>query len=150
MKTHAVVFPEPKRVEVREMDVPDVAPEQVGIRTTFSGISQGTERWALTGRYGHYDVDYSAYFPCSPGYQAAGVVEEVGSDVTDRPGGGPRLHDGHALRRSRPTSTRGRAKPRIRATWSRLRRRCGGSHPRSTSPVHRCSTWPASRGTGSG
>lgn len=83
MKTHAVVFPEPKRVEIREMQVPEIGPDQVGIRTTFSGISQGTERWALTGRYGHYDVDYAAYFPCSPGYQAAGVVEEVGSDVTD-------------------------------------------------------------------
>ncbi len=83
MKTHAVVFPEPKRVEIREMDVPDVGPHEVGIRTAFSGISQGTERWALTGRYGHYDVDYSAYFPCSPGYQAAGVVEQVGADVTD-------------------------------------------------------------------
>lgn len=83
MRTHAVVFPEPKRVEVREMEVSDPGPDHVGIRTAFSGISQGTERWALTGRYGHYDVDYSAYFPCSPGYQAAGVVEAVGSAVDD-------------------------------------------------------------------
>lgn len=83
MKTHAVVFPEPKRVEVREMEVLEPGPDQVGIRTTFSGISQGTERWALTGRYGHYDVDYSAYYPCSPGYQAAGVVETVGSNVSN-------------------------------------------------------------------
>ena len=83
MKTQAVVFPEPKRVEIREMEVPEVGPDQVGIRTSFSGVSQGTERWALTGRYGHYDADYSEYFPCSPGYQAAGVVESVGSDVTD-------------------------------------------------------------------
>jgi 2-desacetyl-2-hydroxyethyl bacteriochlorophyllide A dehydrogenase len=83
VKTHAVVFPEPKRVEVREMEVPDPGPDEVGIRTAFSGISQGTERWALTGRYGHYDVDYSAYYPCSPGYQAAGVVEAVGAAVDD-------------------------------------------------------------------
>lgn len=83
MRTHAVVFAEPKRVEVRAMEVPEPGSDQVGIRTTFSGISQGTERWALTGRYGHYDADYSAYYPCSPGYQAAGVVEVVGSRVTD-------------------------------------------------------------------
>lgn len=83
MKTNAVVFPEPKRVEIQEMEVPDIGPDQVGIRTSFSGVSQGTERWALTGRYGHYDADYSAYFPCSPGYQAAGVVEEVGPQVGD-------------------------------------------------------------------
>jgi len=87
MRTHAVVFVEPKRVELREMEVPEPGPDQVGIRTAFSGISQGTERWALTGRYGHYDADYSAYYPCSPGYQAAGVVETVGAQVTDlRPG----------------------------------------------------------------
>src|SRR5687768_4317942 len=83
MKASAVVFPEPKRVEIREMEVPDPAPGEVGIRTVWSGISQGTERWALTGRYGHYDRDFSAYYPCSPGYQAAGIVEAVGSGVED-------------------------------------------------------------------
>ncbi len=83
MKTHAVVFPEPERVAVREMEVPDPGPDDVAIRTVYSGISQGTERWALTGRYGHFDVDFSAYYPCSPGYQAAGVVEALGSEVTD-------------------------------------------------------------------
>lgn len=83
MKAPAVVFAEPKRVEIREMLYPDIGPGQVGIRTVFSGISQGTERWALTGRYGHYDRDYAAYYPCSPGYQAAGVIEEIGSAVGD-------------------------------------------------------------------
>jgi 2-desacetyl-2-hydroxyethyl bacteriochlorophyllide A dehydrogenase len=82
VKTQAVVFVEPKRVELRELDVPELGPAQVGIRTVFSGVSQGTERWALTGRYGHYDTDYSAYYPCSPGYQAAGVVDAVGPEVS--------------------------------------------------------------------
>jgi 2-desacetyl-2-hydroxyethyl bacteriochlorophyllide A dehydrogenase len=81
MKAPAVVFVEPGRLEIREMELPPVGPGQVGIRTVYSGVSQGTERWALTGRYGHYDHDFSAYFPCSPGYQAAGVVDVVGSDV---------------------------------------------------------------------
>ncbi len=83
MKTQAVVFPEPNRVEIREMETPNPGPDQVGIRTVISGVSQGTERWAFTGRYGHFDRDYSAYYPCSPGYQAAGVVDVVGSNVTD-------------------------------------------------------------------
>jgi 2-desacetyl-2-hydroxyethyl bacteriochlorophyllide A dehydrogenase len=83
MKTQAVVFPEPNRVEIREMETPGPGPDQVGIRTVFSGVSQGTERWAFTGRYGHFDRDYSAYYPCSPGYQAAGVVDVLGSNVTD-------------------------------------------------------------------
>lgn len=83
MKTQAVVFPEPNRVEIQAMETPDPGPDQVGIRTVFSGVSQGTERWSLTGRYGHFDRDYSAYYPCSPGYQAAGVVDVVGSNVKD-------------------------------------------------------------------
>lgn len=83
MKAPAVVFPEPGRVEIWDMEVPAPGPAEVRVRTAFSGISQGTERWALTGRYGHFDEDYAAYYPCSPGYQAAGVVEAVGSAVTD-------------------------------------------------------------------
>src|SRR5215813_947964 len=83
MKTESVVFPEPKRVEIWQMELPDPGPDQVLVRTIYSGVSQGTERWALTGKYGHYDRDFSAYYPCSPGYQAAGVVEVVGQDVTD-------------------------------------------------------------------
>lgn len=81
MRTQAVVFAEPGRVEIREMETPDPGPHQIGIRTVYSGVSQGTERWSLTGRYGHYDHDYSRYYPCSPGYQAAGVVDVVGSAV---------------------------------------------------------------------
>jgi len=83
MQAPAIVFAEPKCIEIREMELPKVKADEVGIRTVFSGISQGTERWALTGRYGHYDHDYSSYYPCSPGYQAAGVVDVVGSDVGD-------------------------------------------------------------------
>ena len=60
MKTPAVVFPEPGRVEIWEMDLAEPSPGQVRVRTAFSGISQGTERWALTGRYGHFDQDLSA------------------------------------------------------------------------------------------
>ena len=83
MKTQAVVFPKPNHVEIWDMETPEPGPDDVGIRTVFSGVSQGTERWSLTGRYGHFDVDYSAYYPCSPGYQAAGIVDVVGANVRD-------------------------------------------------------------------
>lgn len=81
MKAPAVVFVEPRRIEIREMALPGVGPSQIGIRTVYSGVSQGTERWALTGRYNHFDEDVPAYYPCSPGYQAAGVVDVVGAQV---------------------------------------------------------------------
>jgi 2-desacetyl-2-hydroxyethyl bacteriochlorophyllide A dehydrogenase len=83
MKTTAVVFAEPGRVEIREMTVAGPGPGEVGVRTAFSGVSQGTERWALTGRYDQFARDRAACYPCSPGYQASGVVDAVGPGVRD-------------------------------------------------------------------
>jgi bacteriochlorophyllide a dehydrogenase len=83
MKTPAVVFTEPGRVEIRDMEVREPGPGEVGVRTVFSGVSQGTERWALTGRYDQFTRDVTACYPCSPGYQASGVVDAVGPGVTD-------------------------------------------------------------------
>src|SRR5262245_43474844 len=83
MKAPAVVFVAPRRVEIREMELPEPGPDQVGVRTAYSGVSQGTERWALTGRYYRFDSDPSSAYPCSPGYQAAGIVDVVGSEVSD-------------------------------------------------------------------
>jgi 3-hydroxyethyl bacteriochlorophyllide a dehydrogenase len=82
MKAPAVVFVEPHRMEIREMELPEPGPSQIGIRTVFSGVSQGTERWALMGRYYRFD-DVAGHYPNSPGYQAAGVVDVVGDEVTD-------------------------------------------------------------------
>ena len=80
MKAPAVVFVEPRRLEIREMELPEPGPTQIGIRTVHSGVSQGTERWALTGRYYRFE-DVPAHYPCSPGYQAAGIVDVVGAEV---------------------------------------------------------------------
>ncbi len=79
----AIVFTEPNRVEIRTVQLPDPGPDDVGIRTVFSGVSQGTERWVLTGRYNRMGEDPARFFPAVPGYQAAGVVEEVGENVSD-------------------------------------------------------------------
>ncbi len=83
MRAPAIVFVEPKRVEVWTMELPDLGPDDVGIRTVYSGVSQGTERWVLTGRYNHYGDDPAAFYPCCPGYQAAGIVDAVGENVND-------------------------------------------------------------------
>ncbi len=83
MKAPSVVFSEPKHLGLREMELPQPRSDQVGIRTVYSGISQGTERWVLTGRYDGFDENRAQYYPCSPGYQAAGVVDVVGEAVTD-------------------------------------------------------------------
>jgi len=81
----AVVFSAPNEIEIRTVELPDVGPQDVRIRTVCSGISQGTERWLLTDRY-RWTGGIPQY-PHFPGYQAAGVVEEVGAEVHDlRPG----------------------------------------------------------------
>jgi 2-desacetyl-2-hydroxyethyl bacteriochlorophyllide A dehydrogenase len=75
----AVVFVEPNHVDIWTVQLPDVGPADVRVRTVCSGVSQGTERWLLTNRY-RWTGGVSQY-PHFPGYQAAGVVEEVGAGV---------------------------------------------------------------------
>lgn len=83
----AISFTAPGKVEIVEVEIPAPGPDEIAVRTVFSGVSQGTERWSLTGRYNHADERLAENYPCFPGYQAAGVVEEVGEAVNDlRPG----------------------------------------------------------------
>ena len=80
-KTRAVVFTEPKQVDLITVTAPDPAPNEIAVRTVYSGISIGTERWGLLGRYNHWGDDVARYYPYVPGYQRAGIVEAVGSAV---------------------------------------------------------------------
>lgn len=79
----AVVFVEPNRVELWDMEIAEPGPLDVGIRTVFSGISQGTERLSLSGLYNQMGENIPTFYPCSPGYQAAGVIDIVGEKVRD-------------------------------------------------------------------
>src|SRR6476620_9499284 len=78
----AVVL-EPFKVGIREADLPDPAPNQVLVATAVSAVSAGTELAVYTGTH-QWLKDPSlpdSKFPFKPGYSAAGVVVEVGSDV---------------------------------------------------------------------
>lgn len=73
----AVVFDKPLKVSVREVPLGEPTPDDLIIRTTYSGISIGTETWVLKNRYkGLLDA-----FPQIPGYQRCGIVEWVGDNV---------------------------------------------------------------------
>ncbi|BCW98615.1 MAG: alcohol dehydrogenase [Armatimonadota bacterium] len=72
----AIVFPEPNRAEIQHYDLPELRPGEMLVRTEFSGVSQGTETWAFTGRRPEIQ------FPTVPGYQAVGTIEEVGADIS--------------------------------------------------------------------
>jgi 2-desacetyl-2-hydroxyethyl bacteriochlorophyllide A dehydrogenase len=77
-ETEAVVFEKPGEVSVRRFSLPNLGSTDILVRTTYSGVSIGTERWVLLNKYrGTIDK-----FPHVPGYQRVGVIEEAGSEVT--------------------------------------------------------------------
>lgn len=55
----------------------DLEDDDVLIRTDFSGISTGTDRWIMQGRFAWRKTVY----PLVPGYQRVGRVEAMGSAV---------------------------------------------------------------------
>jgi len=82
-----IIFTEPRQVSVAEHDVPALGPADVLVEVVTSSISPGTERWVLTGRMEAPGQPDLAAFPHVPGYQAAGVIREVGPAVRGlRPG----------------------------------------------------------------
>ena len=88
MKAIAIEFVAPSSVQVIELDLPEPGPNDAIVRTTFSGISSGTETLAFRGGI---DPDVvldesidslsgTFEFPFRYGYSCVGVVErDVGS-----------------------------------------------------------------------
>jgi 2-desacetyl-2-hydroxyethyl bacteriochlorophyllide A dehydrogenase len=74
-----VIFEAVARVAVRDVVVPPPEADQVQIRTLFSGISSGTEGWALRNEF----TWEPTRFPCVPGYQRVGIVTALGAGVTE-------------------------------------------------------------------
>src|SRR5438105_6990765 len=84
MKTRQVVIVEPYRVEVREVELPPPAANQILVATATSAVSPGTELAVYTGSHQWLKdpklPDWK--FPFRSGYSAAGTVRAVGSEVT--------------------------------------------------------------------
>lgn len=82
----AIIFPEPYKVEVIEVEDPKVGPDDVLTETRVSGISVGTERGIYRGVFPKI-VKGIRKHPFIPGYNAVGVVKEVGKNVKEvKPG----------------------------------------------------------------
>ena len=75
-RLRAIVFPEPNKVEIQEFALPELRASELLVKTEYSGVSQGTELWALTAKRPELG------FPTVPGYQGVGTVEAVGAGVT--------------------------------------------------------------------
>jgi len=92
IETETIVFTAPRQVEVRRVQLPDLGPHDVGVRTVYSGVSLGTERHNLIGTYnlggkGRMAERVQEVYPFFTGYQKSGVVDRVGSEVTQlKPG----------------------------------------------------------------
>jgi 2-desacetyl-2-hydroxyethyl bacteriochlorophyllide A dehydrogenase len=83
MNARQAVLTAPFAVAVREVELPDPAPNQILVKTEASVVSAGTELAVYTGTHQWLKdptlPDWK--FPFKPGYSAAGVVAAVGSDV---------------------------------------------------------------------
>ncbi|MCK6490942.1 MAG: zinc-binding dehydrogenase [Planctomycetes bacterium] len=78
MRTTAVVFAAVNQATVAEIELPDPQPTDVVVETQVSGVSVGTERWALIGK--RPEMSY----PHVPGYMGIGIVRAVGAAAAAR------------------------------------------------------------------
>src|SRR5712691_4150566 len=83
MHARQVAIVEPFKVEVREVDLPSPAANQILVQTSVSAVSAGTELAVYTGTHQWLkDPNLPDWkFPFRPGYSAAGKVVAVGADV---------------------------------------------------------------------
>jgi len=91
-----LIFPAPGQVGYEEVALSALGPGQVLARTVLSGVSHGTELTAFTGSspfttrtitaertFRDKTPDDASFYPfCWAGYDAVGVVEQVGEGVT--------------------------------------------------------------------
>jgi 2-desacetyl-2-hydroxyethyl bacteriochlorophyllide A dehydrogenase len=87
MKSKAVVFTAPNKVDIQTIDCPDPGPDHVLVDIDKSWISNGTEGSYLRGERVDGDTPYRDGdpwpFPVVAGYQKIGTVQWVGENIKD-------------------------------------------------------------------
>jgi len=82
MKNLGVVFSGPNKVEVKDLGISKLKPDEVLIKTEKTLISTGTETILLSGKFPKDSVwDKWCKYPFIPGYCNIGEVVEIGSKV---------------------------------------------------------------------
>ena len=79
MNTRAIVIPTAHTIEMREVELKPLGPQDVLVRTTTTSISAGTERMLLQGVMPHPMLQ----FPVVPGYETVGEVIEAGEAAAE-------------------------------------------------------------------
>ena len=77
MKSRALICTDQQQFSLEEFEIPALAPTDLLIRCIYSGVSVGTEFAVFRQK-----LNYGP-FPVCTGYQAVGIVEDIGADVTD-------------------------------------------------------------------
>lgn len=75
MQTTAVVFSEPKRLDLRQIDLAGPGEDELVVDIAWSGISTGTERLLWSGRMPSFP---GMGYPLVPGYESVGRVRAAG------------------------------------------------------------------------
>jgi len=75
LTTKAIVFEDIGMAVVREIEIPEPTADDIVVETEVSGVSVGTERWALIGKR------EEIAFPNVPGYMGIGSVVQVGEEA---------------------------------------------------------------------
>ena len=75
MEARALVCDEKQSFTIEDVILPEPAPDQVAIRTLYSGVSVGTEFALIRNK-----LSWGPY-PLCTGYMGTGVIEAVGADV---------------------------------------------------------------------
>lgn len=78
MKTKAIVFTGEEKAELHDIEIPRIDENEVLVENLVTGVSVGTERWALTGKRPEMK------FPLIPGYMAIGKILESGKNVDQK------------------------------------------------------------------
>ena len=76
MKSRALICTDQQQFSLQEFEIPALAPSDLLVRCLYSGVSVGTEFAVIRKK-----LNYGP-FPVCTGYQAVGIVEEIGADVT--------------------------------------------------------------------
>lgn len=77
MKARALICSEKQTFSIEEVILDDPTPDQVVIRTHWSGVSVGTEFALVRGK-----ISWGPY-PLCTGYMGTGIIESVGSGISD-------------------------------------------------------------------
>jgi len=77
MDALALICDEKQHFSLEEVELPGPGPEQIAIKTHYTGVSRGTEFALIRNK-----ISWGPY-PLCVGYQGTGVVEAVGENITD-------------------------------------------------------------------